>query len=49
VPAIALPVPSPGFPVPVSLQLAGPEYGEELLCATAQAITAASRGTPPRP
>ena len=49
VPAIALPVPSPGFAVPVSLQLVGPEYGEELLCATAQASTAASRGTPPRP
>jgi Asp-tRNA(Asn)/Glu-tRNA(Gln) amidotransferase A subunit family amidase len=28
VPAIALPVPSPGFPVPVSLQLVGPTAGE---------------------
>lgn len=38
VPALAMPVPSPGFPVPVSLQLVGPERGEELLCATAVSI-----------
>ena len=42
-PAIAMPVPSPGRAVPVSLQLFGPAYGEELLCATAQVIEAASR------
>jgi len=41
VPAIAMPVPSPGFPVPVSLQLAGPMNGEDLLCATGLAIEAA--------
>lgn len=34
VPALAMPVPSPDFPVPVSLQLVGPMGGEELLCAT---------------
>jgi amidase len=38
VPALAMPVPSPGFPVPVSLQLAGPLGGENLLCATGLAI-----------
>lgn len=38
VPAIAMPVPSPGFPVPVSLQLVGPMGGEDLLCATGLAI-----------
>jgi amidase len=41
VPAISMPVPSPGFPVPVSLQLVGPMHGEELLCATGSAIEAA--------
>jgi amidase len=41
VPALAMPVPSPVFPVPVSLQLAGPMYGEALLCATGLAIEAA--------
>jgi amidase len=41
VPALAMPVPSPGYPVPVSLQLVGPNNGEELLCATAQAIQTA--------
>ena len=41
VPAIAMPVSSPGFPVPVSLQLVGPMYGEDLLCATALAIETA--------
>ncbi|HEX5997719.1 MAG TPA: amidase [Jiangellales bacterium] len=41
VPALAMPVPSPGFPVPVSLQLVGPMNGEDLLCATALAIEAA--------
>jgi amidase len=38
VPAISMPVPSPGFPVPVSLQLVGPTNGEDLLCATGLAI-----------
>ncbi|MDI6099562.1 amidase [Actinoplanes sp. NEAU-A12] len=38
VPALAMPLPSPGFPVPVSLQLVGPLYGEDLLCATGLAI-----------
>jgi amidase len=42
VPAIAMPVPAPGFPVPVSLQLVGPMGGEELLCATALAIDRAA-------
>jgi amidase len=42
-PAIAIPVHSPGRPVPVSLQLFAPAYGEELLCATAQVIESASR------
>jgi amidase len=41
-PAIAMPVHSPGRAVPVSLQLFGPAYGEELLCATAQVIESAS-------
>jgi amidase len=41
VPALAMPVPSPGFPVPVSLQLVGPMHGEDLLCATGLAIEAA--------
>ena len=41
VPALAMPMPSPGHPVPVSLQLVGPMNGEELLCATAQAIESA--------
>jgi amidase len=40
-PALAMPVPSPGHPVPVSLQLVGPMNGEELLCTTAQAIESA--------
>jgi amidase len=41
VPALSMPVPSPGFPVPVSLQLVGPMHGEELLCTTGLAIEAA--------
>lgn len=41
VPAISMPVPSPGFPVPVSLQLVGPMGGEDLLCATGLAIEVA--------
>ena len=41
VPAIAMPIPSPGFPVPVSLQIVGPMRGEELICATALAVEAA--------
>jgi len=42
-PAIAMPVLSPGRAVPVSLQLFGPAYGDEMLCATAQVIESASR------
>jgi amidase len=38
VPALSLPIPSPGFPVPVSLQLVGPMHGEGLLCATGLAF-----------
>ncbi|ASW54949.1 amidase family protein [Plantactinospora sp. KBS50] len=38
VPALSMPIPSPGFPVPVSLQLVGPMRGEDLLCATGLAI-----------
>jgi amidase len=38
VPAIAMPIPSPGSPVPVSLQLVGPMDSEDLLCATALTI-----------
>jgi amidase len=41
VPALAIPVPSPGLPVPASLQLVGPMGGEGLLCATGLAIEAA--------
>jgi amidase len=40
VPALSMPVPSPGFLVPVSLQLVGPMRGEDLLCATGLAIEA---------
>nr|MDT0656484.1 amidase [Micromonospora sp. DSM 115978] len=40
VPALAMPVPSPGHPVPVSLQLVAPPRAEDLLCATALAIEA---------
>lgn len=43
VPALAMPVPSPGLPVPASLQLVGPMHADELLCATAAAIEAAVR------
>jgi amidase len=42
-PAIAMPVRSPARAVPVSLQLFGPAYGEELLCGTAQVIESVSR------
>jgi amidase len=38
VPALSLPIASPGFPVPVSLQLVGPMQGEDLLCATGLAF-----------
>jgi amidase len=40
VPALSMPVPSPGLPVPASLQLVGPMGGEDLLCATGLAIEA---------
>jgi amidase len=42
-PALSLPVPSSGA-LPASLQLVGPDGGEELLCATASAIEAAAKG-----
>jgi amidase len=42
VPALAMPAPSPGYPVPISRQLVGPMHGEELLCATAQATETAA-------
>ena len=42
VPALSMPVPSPGLPVPASLQLVGPMGGEELLCATAFTVEAAT-------
>ncbi|WBB69193.1 amidase [Micromonospora sp. WMMD812] len=38
VPAISMPIPSPGLAVPASLQLVGPMRGEDLLCATGLAI-----------
>jgi amidase len=42
VPALALPVPAPGGPgLPTSLQLVGPENGEDLLLAAGAAIEAA--------
>ncbi|MGX6603439.1 amidase [Micromonosporaceae bacterium Da 78-11] len=43
VPALALPVPSPGFPVPVSLQLVAPMGGEGLLCSTGIMIETAGQ------
>jgi amidase len=42
-PALALPVPTPDQPVPLSLQLVGPIGGEELLCATGLVVAAALR------
>lgn len=42
-PAISLPVPVTGQTVPASLQLVGPQFGEELLCATASVIEAAAK------
>ncbi|RKR89959.1 amidase [Micromonospora pisi] len=41
VPALAMPVPTPGAVVPPSLQLVGPLHGEELLCATGLLVEAA--------
>ncbi len=38
VPALSMPVPSPGLPVPVGLQLVGPSNGEDLLCSTGLVI-----------
>ena len=38
VPALSMPIPTPGFPVPVSLQLVGPMHSEDLLCATGLTI-----------
>jgi amidase len=40
-PALALPVPARGSPVPASLQLVGPLGGEELLCTTGAIVEAA--------
>ncbi len=45
VPAIALPIPSAGFSVPVSLQIVGPIRSEDLLCALELAIEGASQPT----
>lgn len=42
-PALAMPVPSPGSPVPVSLQLVARMGGEDLLCATGSAVEATLR------
>lgn len=41
-PALAMPVPSTGLPVPASLQLVGPLDSEEMLCATGLLIEAAN-------
>ncbi|HEY1487450.1 MAG TPA: amidase [Micromonosporaceae bacterium] len=41
VPALAMPVPSTGLPVPFSLQLIGPMNGEDRLCATGLMIESA--------
>lgn len=50
VPALALPVPVPGWPVPGSLQLFAAAGGEELLCATGSVVeAAAATGPPPGP
>lgn len=46
-PALAMPVPSPGFEVPISLQLVGPMNGEGLLCATGLAVETALAGYRP--
>ena len=37
-PALSMPVPLAGSPVPASLQLVGPPDGEELLCATGRVV-----------
>ena len=42
-PALSLPLRVPGRALPASLQLVGPQHGEELLCATAAVIEAADR------
>ena len=50
VPALALPVPVPGWPVPGSLQLLGAAGAEELLCATGSRLeAAAATGAPGGP
>lgn len=50
VPALALPVPVPGWPVPGSLQLFGAAGAEELLCATGSRLeSAAATGAPGGP
>lgn len=41
-PALALPVPAPGLPLPASLQLVGPLGSEELLLATGGVVEAAT-------
>ena len=41
-PALAMPVAVEGWPMPGSLQLCGPAGGEELLCATAAVVEAAT-------
>jgi len=42
-PALSLPIRVPGQALPASLQLVGPQHGEELLCATASVVEAADR------
>lgn len=48
VPALTMPVPAPGLPVPASLQLVAAPDREDLLCATGAAIEAALGGAAPR-
>jgi amidase len=42
-PALSLPIRVPGEALPASLQLVGPQRGEELLCATAAVVEAVAR------
>ena len=41
-PALALPIPVDGWPMPGSIQLCGPVGGEEVLCSTAAVVEAAT-------
>lgn len=47
VPALAMPLPAPGLPMPASLQLVAPPGGEDLLCATGVVIEAAAAPSVP--